>query len=225
MSAFTVPITVGNPDGGDLASATAVVDTGADHSLLPAALLAGLGVAPLERMLFVRDDGRRDEYGIGIARIAIDGRERPCPVVFGPDDAYMLGASTLEIFNLRADWTRQCLLPEEWLSLGGGGVSSDGNSSDGATRAGGALPAPRSVIAGKGYSVLLSYDDGTSGAVDLSHLAGQGVFAAWHDRAFFEAVRLSESGGITWGNDIDLCPDDLYLRLTGKIAGATGRQR
>ena len=220
MPTITVPIKVGNPDGGDLAAATAVVDTGADHSLLPAARLARLGVAPLERMLFVRDDGRRDEYGVGIARIAIDGRERPCPVVFGPDDAYMLGASTLEIFNLRADWTNGCLAPEEWLSLGRGGVSSDGEA-----RAGGALPAPRSVIAGKGYSVLLSYDDGTSGAVDLSHLAGQGVFAAWHDRAFFEAVRLSESGGITWGNNIDLCPDDLYLRLTGKVAGATGRQR
>lgn len=219
MPTITVPITVGNLGGGDLAAATAVVDTGADHSLLPAALLARLGVAPLERMLFVRDDGRRDEYGIGIARIAIDGRERPCPVVFGPDGAYMLGASTLEIFNLRADWTNGRLAPEEWLSLGGGGVS------DVTDWVGGALPAPRSVIAGKGYSVLLSYDDGVSGAVDLSHLAGQGVFAAWHDRAFFEAVRLSESGGITWGNDIDLCPDDLYLRLTGKVAGATGRQR
>ena len=225
MPTITVPITVGNLDGGDLAAATAVVDTGADHSLLPAALLARLGVAPLERMQFVRDDGHRDEYGVGIARLAIDGRERPCPVVFGPADAYMLGASTLEIFNLRADWTNGRLAPEEWLSLGRGGVSSDGISNDGATRAGGALPTPLSVSAGKGYSVLLSYADGVSGAVDLSHLAGQGVFAAWKDRAFFEAVRLSESGGITWGNDIDLCPDDLYLRLTGKAAGATGRQR
>ena len=125
MPAITVPITVGNLDGGDLAAATAVVDTSADHSLLPAALLARLGVAPLERMQFVRDDGYRDEYGVGMARIAIDGRERPCPVVFGPDVAYTLGASALEIFNLRVDWTSGCLLPEEWLSRGG--VSAGGD--------------------------------------------------------------------------------------------------
>lgn len=103
MPTFTTPIQVGNPAGGNLSSVTAVVDTGADHSMLPASLLKRLDVAPLERMRFVRDDGSRDEYGIGIARIAIDGRERPCPVVFGPDNAYMLGASTLEIFNLRRD--------------------------------------------------------------------------------------------------------------------------
>ena len=219
MPTFAESIKIGNLAGGDLSPVTAMVDTGADHSMLPASLLARLNVAPLERRQFVRDDGHRDEYGIGIARIAIDEMERPCPVVFGPDDAYMLGASTLEIFNLRADWTNGRLAPEEWLSLGRGGVS------DVVDWVGGALPAPLSVIAGNGYSVLLSYDDGVSGAVDLSHLAGQGVFAAWHDRAFFEAVRLSESGGITWGNDIDLCPDDLYLRLTGKVAATTGMQR
>ena len=219
MPTITVPIKVGHPDGGNLSPATAVVDTGADHSMLPASLLARLEVAPLERMQFVSDDGRRAEYAIGIARLAIAGRERPCPVVFGPADAYMLGASTLEIFNLRADWTNQSLTPEECLSLGRAGAS------DNESRPGAALPAPLSVSAGKGYSVQLRYADGAAGTVDLSHLAGQGVFQAWHDRAFFEAVWLSESGGITWGNDIDLCPDDLYLRLTGKAADAAGAPR
>ncbi len=219
MPTFSVPIKVGNPAGGALAPATAVVDTGADHSMLPASLLERLDIAPLERMQFMRDDGSRDEYGIGIASIAIDGRERPCPVIFGPDDAYMLGASTLEIFNLRANWTNGRLEPEAWLSLGRGGDSAV------ASWAGGASPAPLSVSAGDGYSVLLSYDDGASGAVDLSYLAGQGVFTAWNDRAFFESVRLSEGGGITWGNEIDLCPDDLYMRLTGQVADATGMQR
>lgn len=36
------------------------------------------------------------------------------------------------------------------------------------------------------------------------------------DRAFFEAVHLSEGGAIAWSEDIELCPDALYMQLTGK---------
>ncbi len=75
---------------------------------------------------------------------------------------------------------------------------------------------PTDVQAREGYRVWLRYSDGAAGEIDLSHLAGRGVFAAWNDRAFFEAVNLTEAGGVAWGEDIDLCPDALYLRLTGK---------
>jgi hypothetical protein len=38
------------------------------------------------------------------------------------------------------------------------------------------------------------------------------------DRAFFEAVRIDdEAGAIAWEEEIALCPDALYLRLTGKV--------
>ena len=47
-------------------------------------------------------------------------------------------------------------------------------------------------------------------------LAGRGVFAAWNDRAFFEAVCITPYRAIAWGNDIDICADALYMRLTGK---------
>ncbi len=52
--------------------------------------------------------------------------------------------------------------------------------------------------------------------MDLSSLVGRGVFQAWTDVAVFEAVRLGPCGEIAWGEDIDLCPDALYMRLTGK---------
>jgi len=68
----------------------------------------------------------------------------------------------------------------------------------------------------EGYRVRLRYADGVEGEVDLSDLAGRGVFEAWNDRRFFESVRIDESGALAWGSDIDLCPDALYLRLTGK---------
>jgi hypothetical protein len=64
--------------------------------------------------------------------------------------------------------------------------------------------------------IWLRYDDGTEGEIDLSDLAGRGVFQAWEDVSFFDAVRLSAHGAIEWGADIDICPDALYLRLTGK---------
>lgn len=75
---------------------------------------------------------------------------------------------------------------------------------------------PEEVRALEGYRLWLRYSDGVEGEVDLSHLVGRGVFKAWRDRAFFEAVRIEEAGAIAWGEEIDLCPDALYLRLTGK---------
>lgn len=68
------------------------------------------------------------------------------------------------------------------------------------------------------YGVDLAFDDGARGTVDLSHLAGKGVFALWLDRKAFEAVRIGPSGELAWGDQIDLCPDALYLKATGKSA-------
>lgn len=68
----------------------------------------------------------------------------------------------------------------------------------------------------QGYRLELEFDDGISGTVDLSDLAGKGVFAEWRDRRVFERVRIGSSGELAWGDRIDLCPDSLYLRVTGK---------
>lgn len=67
-----------------------------------------------------------------------------------------------------------------------------------------------------GYRIWLRFADGVEGDVDLSDLAGRGVFSAWSDRLFFESARISTSGALEWGSNLDLCPDSLYLRLTGK---------
>ena len=66
------------------------------------------------------------------------------------------------------------------------------------------------------YHLWLRYDDGAQGEVDLADLAGRGVFCAWLDRKVFEAVHIDESGALAWPGNIDLCPDAMYLRLTGK---------
>ena len=67
-----------------------------------------------------------------------------------------------------------------------------------------------------GYRLFLRYDDGACGEVDLSSHAGHGVFAAWLKPGVFEQVTLAEAGYPEWPGEIDLCPDALYMKLTGK---------
>jgi hypothetical protein len=66
------------------------------------------------------------------------------------------------------------------------------------------------------YRLELQFDDGVCGIVDLSEAVGKGVFALWRDPLFFEQVRIGSSGELAWGDQIDLCPDALYLKVTGK---------
>jgi hypothetical protein len=72
------------------------------------------------------------------------------------------------------------------------------------------------VKALQGYRLELEFDDGVRGVVDLSDLAGKGVFSVWQDRRAFEEVRIGPSGELAWGDQVDLCPDALYLKVTGK---------
>ncbi len=78
------------------------------------------------------------------------------------------------------------------------------------------MPKPLEVKALQGHRIWIRYEDGVQGEVDLSDIAGRGVFAVWNDRKAFESVHIGEQGAIAWMDDLDLCPDAVYLRLTGK---------
>ncbi len=54
------------------------------------------------------------------------------------------------------------------------------------------------------------------GTVDLSKWVGKGVFALWEDETRFRDVRIGDAGELVWDNQVDLCPDALYLMITGK---------
>lgn len=66
------------------------------------------------------------------------------------------------------------------------------------------------------YQLRLTYDDGVTGTVDLSALAGHGVFQRWNDPAAFATVSIGSGGEPIWDGQIDLCPDSLYMEITGK---------
>jgi hypothetical protein len=68
------------------------------------------------------------------------------------------------------------------------------------------------------FQVFLRFDNGASGTVDLSHIAGRGVFGAWTREGVFEQLSISPVGALQWPGDLDLCPDSLYLQMTGKSA-------
>jgi hypothetical protein len=73
-----------------------------------------------------------------------------------------------------------------------------------------------------GYRVWIRFDDGAACEVDLSDLAGKGVFQSWADPSGFEKVFIDEkTGTLPWPGGIDLAPDALYQ----DVAGATSRQR
>ena len=68
------------------------------------------------------------------------------------------------------------------------------------------------------YRLGLTFDDGASGVVDLSALVGKGVFSVWRDPGAFARVRIGTSGQLVWDEQVDLCPDALYLKAKGKKA-------
>jgi Protein of unknown function (DUF2442) len=72
-----------------------------------------------------------------------------------------------------------------------------------------ARPLPR-------YRLFLRYDDGVEGEVDLSELVGRGVFSRLSDPREFEKVAIGPSGEIQWNGQLDLCPDSLYMKITGQ---------
>lgn len=119
MGTFRVEIGVGHPNGGDLHPVSALVDTGATHSMMPESLLTSLNLQPTRRQRFRMADGSRVEYSRGQARFRINNDENTCPVIFGPEDRFLLGATTLEIFDLMVDPTapNPRLVPVEELLL------------------------------------------------------------------------------------------------------------
>lgn len=66
-----------------------------------------------------------------------------------------------------------------------------------------------------GFRLWLRFADGVTGEVDLADMAGQGVFQRWNVPGEFEKVQVGQNGDVNWGHDLDLCPDALYLEVTG----------
>ena len=72
----------------------------------------------------------------------------------------------------------------------------------------------------EGYRVWLRFADGAEGMVDFSTKPRLGVYAAWQDYANFRRARIGDHGELVWDEEIDFCPDALWLQVTGQSAQA-----
>jgi len=82
---------------------------------------------------------------------------------------------------------------------------------------------PTSVESLPGFRLRLQFEDGVEGVVDLSQLAGRGVFARWTEEPdSFDGVQVTPHGALAWGDDLDLCADALYLEITGALPESRG---
>lgn len=106
MGTFRIDIEIENParQGERRVVSSALVDTGAELTWVPATVLESLGVQRLKMLGFRQADGTILERYVGSALVYAEGTVTTDDVVFGaPGDLVLLGARTLEGLNLRVD--------------------------------------------------------------------------------------------------------------------------
>ena len=111
VGTFSVEIAIGDVGGENFEEIEALVDTGATTTVIPGATLRRLGIAPTKRETFEYAGGQRVELDMAEARAQVAGRETTTWVIFGEDDAALLGAYTLEGTFLAVDPYGQRLIP------------------------------------------------------------------------------------------------------------------
>ena len=117
MGTFRVDLWVGNLFVDNGATVSALVDTGSTHAMMPASLLNGLGIAPVETRTARVADGRRIELPTAWARFAAGGRNAVARVAFGPEGEFLMGATTLEDLGMAVDPMGQWLVPQDNLRM------------------------------------------------------------------------------------------------------------
>jgi hypothetical protein len=73
-----------------------------------------------------------------------------------------------------------------------------------------------SVTAIEKYKIHVTFSDATEGEYDVRHLAGKGVFKSWDADNNFSKVSINtESGAITWPEELDIDTINAYCQIRG----------
>jgi len=75
------------------------------------------------------------------------------------------------------------------------------------------------------YRLWLRFNDGAAGEVDFSSKPRTGVFADWNNYDNFRLARIGDCGELLWNDQVDFCPDSLWLQVTGQKPEALLEQR
>jgi predicted aspartyl protease len=105
MGTFRVDVEIENTRTGERRELRSVlVDTGAELSWIPSAVLESLGIERFRKARFRQAGGTVLERWIGVALVHVAGQRTADDVVFGePSDLVILGSRTLEGLNFRID--------------------------------------------------------------------------------------------------------------------------
>ena len=118
MGTFSVPISIGDPQGENWIEFDALVDTGASVTSVPGSILRELGVTPVSSQQFRFAQGEQRRMDMGRTWISVEGREEVTLVVFNDEGTLpLLGVLTLEALFLGVDPVAQRLIPVEGLMM------------------------------------------------------------------------------------------------------------
>ncbi len=74
-------------------------------------------------------------------------------------------------------------------------------------------PRVTSVRTSENYSLNLQFTNGETKTFDVSPYLSKGIFSELRDAELFNTARVF-NGTVIWANELDFCPDTLYLEST-----------
>ena len=109
---FSVDFTVHGADDFPSRTLMGLVDTRRLYSIVPAQILAKLGIRREHYRQFRREDGFVRQLGVGLVKMELQGKTALTHVVFGDDlRETVIGSMTLVAFALAADPEQRQLVP------------------------------------------------------------------------------------------------------------------
>ena len=118
MGTFQVEIQIGDPAAENWVTVSALVDTGATMTAVPASVLGQLGVEPTTRNAFQIAQGEVRTMDVGYARVRVEDQEIITHVLFNDEGTPpLLGTIALENAFLGVDPLAQRLNPIHGLMM------------------------------------------------------------------------------------------------------------
>ena len=78
------------------------------------------------------------------------------------------------------------------------------------------IPYLKTATALPGYKLMVEFEDGIKGIIDLSSWKGKGVFKYWDEEKRFSSFIITTDKKIEWNEEINMDPDAFYLKLVNK---------
>lgn len=105
--------TLWNPERTHSRALNALVDTGSSYAIIPASIMAELGIAPEQTKRFRLANGDMQDFPVGRSDIELQGHVENVHIVFGPEGRVLLGSMALEAFALAVDAKNHRLIPAD----------------------------------------------------------------------------------------------------------------